>query len=113
RRRLLGGGRERRLVHRGVRLPRVPQMDELAGGRLVHRAPFGARLAVIAIACGTACAGPKAVIDWRMQDRTLDVETDQRGAGDADTPGPDGIVDDYDNAQGRLIPAVNGNISTK
>jgi lysophospholipase L1-like esterase len=48
-----------------------------------------------------------------MQDRTLDLETDQQGPGDVDTPGPDGIVDDYDNAQGRLIPAVNGNISTK
>lgn len=72
-----------------------------------------ALLAALALICGVACAGPKAVADWRMADRTLDVETDQRGQGDVDTPGPDGIVDDYDNAQGRLIPAVNGNISTK
>jgi hypothetical protein len=48
-----------------------------------------------------------------MADRTVDLETDQRGQGDVDTPGPDGIVDDYDNAQSRLSPAFNGNISTK
>jgi hypothetical protein len=48
-----------------------------------------------------------------MAERTADVETDQRGEGDADTPGPDGIVDDYDNAQGTLVPGVNGNISAK
>lgn len=65
---------------------------------------------VLLAGCG---GGPRAVADWRMADRTLDAETDQRDQGDADTPGPDGIVDDYDNAQGRLIPAVNGNISTK
>jgi lysophospholipase L1-like esterase len=70
-------------------------------------------LAAVALCCGAACAGPKAVADWRMADRTVDLETDQRGPGDADLPGPDGIVDDYDNAQGRLVPAANGNISTK
>jgi hypothetical protein len=48
-----------------------------------------------------------------MLDRTLDVETDQRGEGDADTPGPDGIVDDYDNAQGPLVRRVNGNITAR
>jgi hypothetical protein len=48
-----------------------------------------------------------------MVDRTLDVKTDQPGVGDTDTAGSDGIVDDYDNAQGRLIRGVNGNISTK
>ncbi len=61
-------------------------------------------------ACG---GGPVAVADWRMADRTLDVETDQQGLGDDDVPGPDGVTDDYDNAQSSLIPAVNGNISTK
>ncbi|HET7294515.1 MAG TPA: SGNH/GDSL hydrolase family protein, partial [Vicinamibacteria bacterium] len=61
-------------------------------------------------ACG---GGPTAVADWSMADRTVDVETDQRGEGDADAPGPDGIVDDYDNAQGVLAPGLNGNISTK
>jgi hypothetical protein len=73
-----------------------------------------ALLTAVTLVFQAACSGgPKAVIDWRMSDRTVDVETDQRGEGDADTPGPDGIVDDYDNAQGRLIPAVNGNISAK
>lgn len=73
-----------------------------------------AAAAAVVLLCGAACgAGPKAVADWNMADRVLDVETDARGAGDADIPGPDGIVDDYDNAQGRLIPGVNGNISTK
>ena len=70
-------------------------------------------MAAVALSCGAACGGPKAVADWRMADRTVDLETDKRGQGDVDTPGPDGIVDDYDNAQGPLIPAVNGNISTK
>ena len=65
---------------------------------------------VFVAACG---GGPQARGDWRMADRTLDVETDQPGRGDADVAGADGIVDDYDNAQGRLIPAVNGNISSK
>ncbi len=55
---------------------------------------------------------PQAVAGWRMADRTLDVLTD-RPPGEPDAPGPDGFVDDYDNAQGRLIRGVNGNISTK
>lgn len=75
------------------------------------KVPTGALAALLFLAgCG---GGPRAVADWRMVDRTVDIETDQQGVGDADTPGPDGIVDDYDNAQGRLIPGVNGNISTK
>ena len=53
-----------------------------------------------------------AVADWRMVDRTLDRFTD-RPPGEEDVPGPDGFVDDYDNAQGRLVRGVNGNISTK
>jgi hypothetical protein len=61
-------------------------------------------------ACG---GGPTAAVDWRMVDRTLDVKTDQAGAGIPDTSGPDGVVDDYDNAQGSLVRGVNGNISTK
>jgi hypothetical protein len=71
-------------------------------------------MAVLLVICGNACGGPSVVADWRMADRTLDLETDQRGGqSDVDTPGPDGIVDDYDNAQGDLVRAVNGNISTK
>src|SRR5688572_6217390 len=70
-------------------------------------------LAALLVMSGIACGGPTAVADWRMADRTVDIETDQRGQGDVDTPGPDGIVDDYDNAQGDLVRAVNGNISTK
>jgi hypothetical protein len=54
----------------------------------------------------------QAVADWRMVDRTLDKFTD-RPPGEEDVSGPDGFVDDYDNAQGRLIRGVNGNISTK
>jgi hypothetical protein len=54
----------------------------------------------------------QAVADWRMVDRTLDQLTD-RPPGEEDVAGPDGFVDDYDNAQGRLIRGVNGNISTK
>lgn len=61
-------------------------------------------------ACG---GGPTAVLDWRMVDRTLDVKTDQPGVGVPDTPGSDGVVDDYDNAQGRLVRGTNGNISTR
>jgi hypothetical protein len=68
--------------------------------------------AVVVLAVAGCGGGPHAALDWRMADRTLDVETDQQGAGDADTLGPDGIVDDYDNAQGRLVPGSNGNIST-
>ena len=75
--------------------------------------PRSLAVAAVALCCGVACGGPKAVADWRMADRTVDLETDQRGQGDVDIPGPDGIVDDYDNAQGQLIPGVNGNISTK
>src|SRR6185503_7690584 len=56
--------------------------------------------------------GPQAVADWRMTNRTLDVSTD-RPPGEADAPGPDGFVDDYDNAQGQLVRGRNGNISTK
>jgi lysophospholipase L1-like esterase len=55
---------------------------------------------------------PRAVAQWRMADRTLDVSTD-RPPGEADVPGPDGFVDDYDNAQGTLVRGMNGNISTK
>jgi len=55
---------------------------------------------------------PEAVADWRMVDRTVDRLTD-RPPGEADVEGPDGFVDDYDNAQGALIRGVNGNISTK
>jgi lysophospholipase L1-like esterase len=47
-----------------------------------------------------------------MVDRTVDSFID-RPPGEQDVPGPDGFVDDYDNAQGRLIRGVNGNISTK
>ena len=47
-----------------------------------------------------------------MADRTLDVSTD-RPPGEADAHGPDGFVDDYDNAQGQLARGRNGNISTK
>lgn len=46
-----------------------------------------------------------------MADRTVDEETDDRLG--VDRPGPDGVVDDYDNAQGLLHPGLNGNISTK
>lgn len=78
------------------------------------RAPGWIACLAAAIASAAACGGgPQAVADWRMADRTLDVETDTRGTGDADTPGPDGIVDDYDNAQGRLVPGANGNVSSK
>jgi lysophospholipase L1-like esterase len=55
---------------------------------------------------------PEAVAEWRMVDRTLDRFTD-RPPGEEDVAGADGIVDDYDNAQGRLIRGRNGNISTK
>jgi lysophospholipase L1-like esterase len=47
-----------------------------------------------------------------MTDRTVDRFSD-RPPGEEDVPGPDGFVDDYDNAQGVLIRGVNGNISTK
>src|SRR5262245_2027194 len=76
-----------------------------------RRIPTPAALLLALCACGGG--GPRAALDWRMADRTLDEETDQRGSGDADTPGPDGVVDDYDNAQGPLLPGINGNISTK
>ena len=66
-------------------------------------------LTLILPGCNTS---PHAVADWRMADRTLDLFTD-RPPGEQDVPGPDGFVDDYDNAQGRLIRGVNGNISTK
>jgi lysophospholipase L1-like esterase len=69
--------------------------------------------AIAALSLSGCGGGPSAVAGWRMADRTLDVETDQRGVGAVDTNGPDGVVDDYDNAQGRLIPGVNGNITTK
>jgi hypothetical protein len=75
-----------------------------------RRLPLFALPLAAVIGCGD---GPRAAFDWRLADRTLDEETDQRGAGDADTPGPDGVVDDYDNAQGPLVPGINGNISTK
>ena len=71
---------------------------------------FCALLTLTLAACGGA---PRAVADWRMVDRTLDVKIDQPGVGDTDTAGSDGMVDDYDNAQGRLIRGVNGNVSTK
>jgi hypothetical protein len=70
-------------------------------------------LGVCAAVLAAACGGPHAVADWRMADRTVDIETDVRGIGDADTPGPDGVTDDYDNAQGDLIPGRNGNISKR
>jgi len=92
-----------------VQIPGSPSTQEISSATVRGRAA----LAALALICGIACAGPTAVPDWRMADRTVDLETDQRGQGDVDTPGPDGIVDDYDNAQGRLIAAVNGNISTK
>ena len=55
--------------------------------RLVH----SIGCALMLSACG---GGPQAVADWRMLDRTVDAETDQRGEGDAETPGADGVADD-------------------
>lgn len=60
----------------------------------------------------TACNDLEAVADWRMEERTVDRFTD-RPIGQEDVTGADGFVDDYDNAQGRLVRGVNGNISTK
>ena len=65
-------------------------------------------LALILPACG---AGPTPVADWRMADRTRDEFTDNPPADPR--PGPDGVVDVYDHAQGPLLPRRNGNISTK
>jgi hypothetical protein len=55
--------------------------------------------------------GPEVAADWRMADRTVDLFTDRPGGESVE--GSDGIVDRYDNAQGRLVPGRDGNISTK
>ena len=70
---------------------------------------IGLALALSLPGCNTS---PHAVADWRMVDRTVDLFTD-RPPGEQDVAGPDGFVDDYDNAQGPLIRGLNGNISTK
>ena len=66
-------------------------------------------LLVSSVFAGGCGDGPKVAAEWRMADRTVDVLTDlPRGES---AQGPDGIVDRYDNAQGRPVPARNGNIS--
>jgi hypothetical protein len=60
-------------------------------------APAFATLALVLLAgCNHTV---QAVADWRMVDRTVDQLTD-RPPGEEDVSGPDGFVDDYDNAQG-------------
>jgi hypothetical protein len=75
------------------------------------RSTFLVVLAAVSPACGGG--GPTAVADWRMVERTRDDFTDSGRVGEADREGPDGIVDDYEHAQGPLVPHVNGNISRK
>jgi lysophospholipase L1-like esterase len=65
-------------------------------------------LLFVMVGCGQ---GPEVVADWRMVDRTVDLSTDDPPG--PDQPGPDGVVDDYDSAQGPVVVGRNGNISAR
>ncbi len=87
----------------------------IAGGPWGRRSGVSCLLvtSLLTLALAACGGGPAAIATWRMVDRSVDLKTDQPGPGDTDSVGPDGVIDDYDNAQGRLVRGVNGNISLK